>query len=108
MPRQRAPRRALLQYRAALFCNTAPTANTTSTNKELYLQKKKESADARNAQKRLERLKKEAEKIEEELEDISNEMSGEAAYDYVRLSELEEKKNALEERLLEIYEEIEI
>lgn len=96
------------ERRAALFCNTAPATNTTSTNKELYLQKKKESADARNAQKRLERLKKEAEKIEEELEDISNEMSGEAAYDYVRLSELEEKKNALEERLLEIYEEIEI
>ena len=33
-------------------------------------------------------------------------MAGEAAYDYKLLAELDEKKNALEERLLEIYEEI--
>ena len=37
---------------------------------------------------------------------IQDEMNGEAAYDYVRLSELDTQKNALEERLLEIYEEI--
>ena len=37
-----------------------------------------------------------------ELAEIEKEMSGEAAYDYVRLSELDEKKNALEERLLEM------
>ena len=35
-------------------------------------------------------------------------MKGPAAYDYVRLAELDQKKNSLEERLLEIYEEIEI
>ena len=33
-------------------------------------------------------------------------MNGEAATDYTRLSELDERKNALEERLLEIYGEI--
>ena len=81
-------------------------ADSASTGKELYLKKKKETADQRNAQKRLERLRKEAEKIESEIDAIDAEMSGDAAYDYVRLSELEEKKNALEERLLEIYEEI--
>ena len=48
----------------------------------------------------------EVEKIEAELESIEAEMSGDAAYDYKKLSELDEKKNALEERLLEIYEEI--
>ena len=83
---------------------SAPEA--TSTNKELYLKKKKETADARNAQKRLERLRAEAAKIEAEIDEIDEKMSGEAAYDYKLLSELEEKKNALEERLLEIYEEI--
>ena len=76
------------------------------SGKELYLKKKKETADKRNAEKRLERLRKEAEKIEQEIDEIDKEASGEAAYDYVRLSELEERKNALEERLLEIYEEI--
>ena len=34
-------------------------------------------------------------------------MNGEAAYDYTRLAELDTKKNELEERLLEIYEELE-
>jgi ATP-binding cassette subfamily F protein 3 len=79
---------------------------TVNSGKELYLKKKKETAAERNAQKRLEKLRKEAEKIEAEIDAIDAEMSGDAAYDYVKLSELEEKKNALEERLLEIYEEI--
>ncbi len=35
-------------------------------------------------------------------------MVGEAAYDYVRLAELDTKKSQLEERLLEIYEELDI
>ena len=65
-----------------------------------------ESADARNAQKRLERLRAEATRIENEIDAIDERIAGEAAYDYKLLSELEEKKNALEERLLEIYEEI--
>ena len=68
---------------------------------------KKENADSRKAQKRIERLKAEAEKIENELSLIDEEMNGEAAYDYARLTELDEKKNALEERLMEIYEELE-
>ena len=72
-----------------------------------YLKNKKETADFRKAQKRLERLQKEAEKIESQLEEIENEMNGEAAYDYTRLTELDLKKNELEERLLEIYEELE-
>ncbi len=76
------------------------------TQKDIYLQNKKRASDERRAQNRLKRLSEEAERIESELEEIQKEMSGEAAYDYVRLSELDEKKNQLEERLLEIYEEI--
>ena len=55
----------------------------------------------------MERLRKEAAEIEEELERIELEMNGEAAYDYTRLSELDIRKNELEERLFEIYEELE-
>ncbi len=77
-----------------------------SSGKEAYLLNKKQAADARRAKSRRQKLAAEAEKIEAELETIEKEMSGEAAYDYVRLSELDQKKNALEERLLEIYEEI--
>ena len=77
-----------------------------STQKEQYLKNKQAAADARRAQARLERLRKEAEKLEAELAQIEEKMNGEAATDYVLLSELDTKKNALEERLLEIYEEI--
>ena len=45
--------------------------------------------------------------IEAELERLDAEMNSEAvATDYVRLSELDMRKSELEERLLEIYEEI--
>ncbi len=86
--------------------SSAEREAATSSNKELYLKNKKETADRRNAQKRLERLRREAEKLEAQIEEIDAEMNGEAATDYTRLAELDEKKNALEERLLEIYGEI--
>ena len=76
------------------------------TQKDLYLQNKKQAAEERRIQNRIKKLTAEAEQIEAELESISREMSSDAAYDYVRLAELDEKKNSLEERLLEIYEEI--
>ena len=78
-----------------------------STAKEQYLKNKKENADSRKAQRRMERLRREAAEIEEELEKIELEMNGEAAYDYTRLAELDTRKNELEERLFEIYEELE-
>ena len=87
--------------------DTAPQVkDTTLSQKEQYLKNKQEAADARRAKNRLERLQKEAEKLEAELDTIEAEMSGDAATDYVRLAELDQRKNALEERLLEIYEEI--
>ena len=87
---------------------TAATSNAEQplSQKEQYLKNKQEVAEARKAQKRLERLRVEAERLEAELEKIETEMCGEAATDYVRLAELDNKKNELEERLLEIYEEI--
>ena len=82
------------------------TSDVPLSNKDIYLQNKQKAADARKAQRRMERLEAESREIEAELERISAEMEGDAAYDYVRLAELDTKKNALEERLLEIYEEI--
>lgn len=78
-----------------------------SEAKEQYIKNKKETADMRKAQKRLERLTQEAEKIENEISEIDGEMLGDAAYDYTRLTALEAEKSKLEERLLEIYEELE-
>ena len=97
------------QRRAELACGEAAeeTENTAPTSqKEQYLQNKKLQADARKQKARIERLGAEAEKIERELDEIGEKMGGEAAYDYVLLAELDQRKTALEERLLEIYEEI--
>ena len=97
------------QRRAEMGTAVAVETRTESlapTGKELYLQNKKQAAEERKAQNRKKRLGEEAERLEKELESVEQEMSGEAAYDYVRLSELDSRKNEIEERLLEIYEEI--
>ena len=44
-------------------------------------------------------------KTEAEIEEIDAEMAGEAAMDYKRLSELQTRKDALEEQLMLLYEE---
>ena len=80
----------------------APTAQ-----KEDFMARKKQASDARREQKRIENLKKEQEKIEKELEEIEEALYGEAATDYKKAAELTAKKEALEERLMEIYEELE-
>ena len=80
----------------------APTAQ-----KEDFMARKKQAADARKEQRRIENLKKEQEKIEKELEQIEIDLFGEAATDYKKAAELTAKKDALEERLMEIYEELE-
>lgn len=83
-----------------------PTGSFELSQKEQYLKNKQDAAEARKAQRRIERLQKEASEIEAELETIDKEMSGDAATDYIRLAELDQRKSSLEERLLEIYEEI--
>ena len=94
------------ERRSVVTAEAADTAAQMSSAKEAYLKNKKETADKRNAQKRLERLRAEAARIEAEIDEIDEKMNGEAATDYTLLAELDTKKNALEERLLEIYGEI--
>ncbi len=81
-------------------------AASVPTGRDQYLQAKKNTADIRREQKRLEKLKKEAEALEKDLDEISAELYGEAATDYVRAGELESLREEKENRLLEIYEEI--
>ena len=94
-------RRSVLESPSA----PAPQPNA-ETQKDRYLKNKQEASDARRAQKRLERLRAEADRLEKELERIEEEMAGDAATDYLRLSELDQRKNEIEERLLLLYEEI--
>ncbi len=80
---------------------------TATAQKEDFMARKKQASDARREQKRIENLKKEQEKIEKELEQIEIDLFGEAATDYKKAAELTARQSELEERLLEIYEELE-
>jgi ATP-binding cassette subfamily F protein 3 len=72
-----------------------------------YLKNKQNAAEERKKRNRLQKLREECARIEEELCAIEEEMAGDAATDYKRVGELEERKNALEEQLLLDYEELE-
>ena len=86
-----------------------PTARPVEAvgNKGQYLKQKQAAADARKKRSRMEKLQKECGELESLLEQIEEELFGDAASDYVRAAELDEQKNKAEERLLEIYEELE-
>ncbi|MDD6094962.1 MAG: ABC-F type ribosomal protection protein [Clostridia bacterium] len=86
-------------------CDETEKKEKVSSGKEQYLHKKAEDAKKRKEQNRRKRVLEEIAKIENELEEINLELFGEAATDYVRAAELEEKRNSAEERLFSLYEE---
>ena len=90
--------------RAATTTESAVTTSAPSS-KEQYLTAKKNAAEQKKQERYIERLKKEALTLEAELEALESEMSGDAATNYVRLAELDNRKNEIEERLMFIYEE---
>ena len=72
-----------------------------------YLKNKQNAAEERKKRNRLQKLRDECVRLEEALAAIEEEMAGDAATDYVRISELDAKKTELEEQLLADYEELE-
>ncbi len=78
-----------------------------SQSKEQYMQNKREQADVRKRQNRIRKLTEESERLEKRLDEISAELYGDAASDYVRAAELDKEKEETEEKLLLIYEELE-
>ena len=98
-------RRARLEAEGAKTAVAAQTKE--SDSKEQYLKNKQNASEQRKKESRIKRMKAEMEKLEAELEQIEEEMMGEAAYDYKKVAELDTRKNEIEERLLEIYEELE-
>ena len=77
------------------------------TAKEQYLQAKAAASQERKKRARIERLEKECAALERELSEVEAELFGSAASDYVRASELDEKRTEIESRLMELYEELE-
>ncbi len=74
-----------------------------TASKEQFLAAKKSSSEQRKLKKRLENARAEAQHLESYLAKIEAEISGEAAFDHVKLTALLSEKENSEERLLELY-----
>jgi len=98
----RAKRELLFSPEAAMSVEETPAQ--ISGSKEDYLQKKKEAADKRKNERQMAAWRKEMEELEAELVTVTDELYGEAASDYVRAAELDERKTVIEDRLLQLYE----
>ena len=95
--------------RSRLIAESGDTAKADipTASKEQYLRQKQNASEARKKASRIQKLQKEMTSLEEELSRTEKEMQGDAATDYKKLSELDTRKNEIEERLMEIYEELE-
>ena len=87
--------------------SSSSSPDSSLSNKELYLKNKQDAADARKKANRIKRLTEEMEKLEAELAEIEDEMNGSAAADYKKVAELDLRRTEIEDRLMEIYEELE-
>ena len=69
-----------------------------------YEAKKRENAKRRGEEKRIERARERIAELEAEICRLDSELFGEAATDYLRAAAIEERKEAAEAELLELYE----
>ncbi len=93
--------------RLGAMVSATATKTVVSDAKADYLKNKQNAAEERKKRNRLQKLRDECVRLEEALAAIEEEMAGDAATDYVRISELDAKKTELEEQLLADYEELE-
>ena len=73
-------------------------------SKQDYEKKKKENAERRANERRIEKAKARVEALEQELSKLDEELFTTAATDYVRAAEIDTRKNEIEEELLGLYE----
>ncbi len=78
--------------------------HTAAESKNQYLKQKQEAAQKRKTEKLRAKTASDIVACEAEIDEIDNEMAEDAASDYMRLSELHNRKQVLEERLLQLYE----
>ena len=86
---------------------SSPSPDSSLSNKELYLKNKQDAAEERKKANRIKRLTEEMKKLEDELTAIEDELNGSAATDYKKVAELDLRRTEIEDRLMEIYEELE-
>lgn len=95
--------RKKLEAAAAVASGQMP--EVISAGKEQFLKNKADAAQRRKEERARQKTAEAIAKTEAEIEAIDEEMAGEAAMDYKRLSELQTRKDELEEALLLLYEQ---
>ena len=95
---------AYLMLREKLTASSCAPKEEKSSSKSDYEKKKRENAERRAEERRIERAKQKIEKLEAELTALDEELFGKAASDYVRAAEIDKRKTEIEEELLELYE----
>ena len=75
-----------------------------SDAKQDYEEKKRQNAERRALEKKIERAKAKIAELEEEIEKLDEELFGSAASDYVRAAQIDKRKCEIDEELLELYE----
>ena len=76
----------------------------TTDSKQDYEKKKRENAERRANERKMEKAKARVEALEKELSELDEELFTTAASDYVRAAEIDTRKNEIEEELLGLYE----
>ncbi len=104
----------LTEYREARAAEASPEQgekpkekDAPTSQKEQYLQAKAAAAQERRQRARREKLTAECQALEEELTAVEEKLYGAEGSDYQRAIELDARKEEIEARLLEIYEELE-
>ncbi len=82
-----------------------PAVSEPKQQKDLYLNQKEENARRRKLMNRRRRIAERISLLEAELEETQRRLFGEAATDYKLASELDARRNAIEEELMALYEE---
>ena len=83
---------------------TASPVKKSNDSKADYEEKKRQNAERRANEKRVERAKTRVSELEAELTSLDEELFGEAASNYVRAAEIDKRKAEIEEELLSLYE----
>jgi superfamily II RNA helicase len=89
---------------ARLDMKTPETDKKSTASKTDYEEMKKRNASRRKEERKIERAKVKIEELEAELEELDCELFGEAATNYLRAAEIDRRKAAIEEELLELYD----
>lgn len=101
--------RSFEEYEAAAegreSASSAAVPTKPSGGKDEYLRRKADASQKRREAAYRKKVAEEIAKLEKELADITDELFGDAATDYIRAGELDDRRMTVEDRLMQLYEE---